>query len=116
MKKESKKKEIIDKIKQFQTDYGKCQDMAKKEYLRQRILDYIKTLKDLGYPKEQLELIRARISKINYYLKFYDYSLPENLREQIVIVSDSIRASPMHQKALELKNTAMIQMIENLEK
>ena len=113
---EELKKESLFKLQQFRNEYLKADDMGKKEYLRQRIIDFLQDLVDKGFKIEELNPIYERIKNINSFGNIYGYSLAENLREQITIVVDSIRASPVHQKMLDLQNTAMIQYPEILEK
>ncbi len=111
---ENIKKEWLQKISRLKTDYLKCDNRAEEEHIRQKILHFLEEIR-LSYKVDgkkgetKLASIYERITKVNDYSKFYNYTLAENLREQVTIVVDSIRASPMHQKQLELRNTALIQ-------
>ena len=107
--------EAIKKLKRLSDRYKNAEDLGKREYIKQRIITFILDLETKGIPRSQTAPILDRIKNTTNYGRFYHYGLAENLKEQIVIVADSIRASPLHQKAIELKNTAMVQFADKLE-
>jgi hypothetical protein len=108
--------ELIKKIKKLTEKYKTAEDLTTREYIKQKIINFITELENKGINKDDISPILYRIKNSTNYGRFYSYGLAENLNEQIVIVADSIRASPLHQKKIELKNTAMIQFADKLEK
>ena len=110
-----KKDEYLAKVKNLKNKYNEADDFAKKEYIRGLIIDLIQEIsKDKTIAINGLNLVEKRLKRVNDYGKFYTYSLPHNLKEQISIVNNSINASPIHLKKVELKNTAMIQYTDKI--
>lgn len=103
------------KLEELKKNYLDAQDMAKREYYRLRIIDFIDDItRDKKLDLKDADKISKRLKNISKFGLVYTYSLAENLKEQVSIVNDSIRASPIHLKKLELKNTAMIQYTDKL--
>ncbi len=112
MKKKAKpkldKKELLGQLSKLTDAYSKADNTAQRQYIVEKIKDFIKGLLAKGFTKEQLNPVYIRLKNVNNYGKLYEYSLAENLEEQKTIIADSIQSSPYHLKKLELQNTAMI--------
>lgn len=116
MKKKEKIK-TIRKVMKLKEDYNNSKTIIEKEYIRSKILRLTTQLiEDKTIENENLELIYKRIARLNKYGNVYVYNLSENLKEQITITTDSIRAAPIHLKKMELNNTAMLQYKDQFEK
>ena len=100
--------EFLGKLYALQDKYSKVTTNSERFYIIRRIADLCDKLIEGGFDRVQLEQIKSRLLKIWSYGKSYDYSLAENLREQKIIIADSIQSSPMHLKKVELQNTAII--------
>lgn len=108
--KNKQKSEITRKIFKLKNEYNSTTDIIQKEYIRNKILRLINQIKDNEtIQKNEIEIIKNRLNNLNKYGQVYNYTLSENLREQITITVDSIRSSPLHLKQMEIKNTSMLQ-------
>jgi len=125
MKNKHKKKEFqvikssyVARVKGLQTDYLNAKEPALREYIKQKIIDLILEIKDSKLFNEadtnKIETIFIRVVTMDNYGRFYNYSLAENLKEQVTIISDSIRASPIHQKMLEVANMSITQFKDEI--
>lgn len=110
------KEELLKALDDLKKEYEKSKETASRQYYVGRLRDFVDSLLDYGYNKEDLKKIYDRLGSVNQYGRIYDYSLAENLKEQKTIITDSIQSSPMHLKKLELQNTAMITLPEVLRK
>jgi hypothetical protein len=103
-----KQKPYSDKLTTLNIIYQKCKTNSERFYIIRKMIDLCEHLIDEGYNSSDINRIRSRLLNIANYGKPYDYSLAENLKEQKIIIADSIQSSPMHLKKLELQNTAII--------
>lgn len=123
MKKEKKeaktdhKKELLDKLRHLQKQHKEAEDAAIRRYIHNKILDHLNLISQYKpFTEEELRPNYENIKQIDGYGKIYDYSLAENLNEQVTIIDSNIQAAPMHRKRLELQNTAMINISEEQKK
>lgn len=109
------KKKTNQELDKIMAEFIQAKDQNRRKYLVKRSIDLINSLIIKGISPELFEPIKQRLENIEKYTDIYSFSLPEQLREQKVIIADSIQSSPYHLKKLELKNTSMVQFPENLQ-
>lgn len=102
--------QILQKLKELSKECSKSKNITERRYNNQRVVDFInRILKYYPEYEDMLNQISYRFRNMENYAIFYNYGLQENLNDLKTIVADSVEASPVHRKRLQLEKTSIVQ-------